>query len=732
MRSSCGAGPTPRRGGFVLALVVVLACSKSPVGPGLPALEVISAGGDGQYGTAGVELPEPLRIVVRAAESKLPVEDVDVRWEVVSGDATLLGPDVRVTDDTGAAEISLRLGSSRGEITIAATVAGQSEATAVLHAFLVGKPVVTSVEPTEIEAGESVSLEGENFSPVPDQNVVLFSGIRGRVTSATATRLVVDVPDCLAPRDSVSVRTSLGMVSSDSIEVSVVSGGPVLAMSVGQGVVLDDPRALDCIRLSGEGGAAFMAMPYSSSTVAAALHPFQLTGLAHTAVLTAPGRQGKRSFRALSESDGGPPGSGPTSAQERFESRIRLEEGVLIEQRQREHLLLREIPSPVAAPPVVGQTRNFFVYNGQTDPSTRFDEITATVRYVGTHVAIYVDNDAPEPGFTNADLEALAARFDQVIRPTVTDAFGQPSDLDGTGRIAVLFTPVVNGLTPRESTSFVGGFFFGRDLMPELSSSNAAEVFYALVPDSAAIYSDRRDREQVLKVVPGILAHEFQHMVHYNQRVLLRDGSQDALWMLEGLAQMAEELVARAYEEGAAALDAELFRDGNRRRARLFLERPDTVSLIVSSGRGTLGERGAGFLFLMYLHQQHGDDLLGRLTRSTRTGVANVEAEVGAEWSTLLSDWATAMFLDGSTAASDRFSYPGFDLWGFLEDPPPFGVQLRGGSDFERSGSLPSASLQYFILRPPEGGSLSIAIGGAGGGSHRSGAAFGLRIVRIE
>lgn len=701
--------------------------------PRFPALEVVPAGGDGQYGTAGLELPRSLRIVVRAVESKLPVEDVDVRWEVVSGDATLLGPDVRITDDAGAAEVTLRLGASEGEIVISATVVGQSAATGLLRAFLVGTPALSSVEPTEVAAGGSVSLEGENFSPVPDQNVVLFSGIRGRVTSATITRLVVDVPECLAPRESVPVRTSLGTVSSESIEVSVTAGGPVLSMAVGQYVDLVDPLGLDCVRLSGEGGPAFVAIPHTSSTVAAALHPFRMRGLAHAPPTTAPTRAGERLFRALSGVGLEASGATTASTQERFEATLRLEEGILIEQRERERPLLREaLRAPWTAPPVVGQSRDFFVYNGETDPSIRFDEITATVRHVGTHVAVYVDNEAPEPGFTDADLEALAARFDQVIQPTVTDAFGHPSDLDGTGRIAVLFTPVVNRLTPRESTSFVGGFFFGRDLMPELSSSNAAEVFYALVPDPDGLYSDRRTRAQVLQVVPGILAHEFQHMVHYNERVLTRGGSQDALWMLEGLAQMAEELVARGYEEAAAPLEAELFRDGNRRRARLYLERPDTVSLIVSSGQGTLGERGAGLLFLLYLHQQHGDDLMGRLTRSTRTGVANVETEVGTPWSVLMPDWAAAMFLDGSEAASHRFSYPGFDLWEFLGDPPPFRVQLRGTSDFQRSGSLPSSSLRYFILRPPDGGSSSIGVGGAGGGGHAPGAAFGLRIVRIE
>ena len=721
----------PLRGAVAFGLLATLACSANPVEPHLGSLEVVPAGGDGQYGTAGLELPHPLRVIVRSADTKLPAEDIDIAWDVVSGDATILGPDVRVTDEAGAAEISIRLGTSVGEVVVAATVAGQADVTTTLRSFLVGTPSLTSVEPSGVTAGGTLQLEGENFSPDPEQNVVVFSGIRGRVASATTTRLVVEVPDCLPPRGAVHVRTSLGAVASDSLEISVLSGADPMSLSVGEYLDLDDPMGLDCIRLSGDEGAAYMAMPYSASTLAGAQHPFRMTGLALAPpVMAAPSLSVDRRFQSLAEAS---PASAGGSAQEKFELGLRMQEKELIEQRSGAHRLLEEaLPTPAGAPPVLGQKRDFFVYNGSDDPSTRFDRVTATVRYVGAEVAIYVDDDAPSPGFTDADLQALTARFDQLIHPTVATEFGPPSDLDGTDRIAILFTPVVNELTPRLSNSFVGGFFFGRDLMPELSSSNAAEVFYALVPDPEGIHSDPRGRRQVLEIVPAILAHEYQHMVHYNQRILLRGGSQDALWMLEGLAQMAEELVARAYEAAASPLEAELFRDGNRRRARLYLDRPDTVSLIVSSGRGTLGERGAGLLFLMYLYQQDGGDLLRRLTRSTRTGIANVEAETGADWSALLPDWGAAMFVDGSPAATESLSYPGVDLWGFLEDPPPFSVEDFGGSDFTRSGSLPASSHRYFILRPPNGGSLSVQLGGAGGGSYAPGAALGLRLLRIQ
>lgn len=236
----------------------------------------------------------------------------------------------------------------------------------------------------------------------------------------------------------------------------------------------------------------------------------------------------------------------------------------------------------------------------------------------------------------------------------------------------------------------------------------------------------------VLGAVPSILAHEFQHMIHFNQRALRTDGSQDALWMQEGLAQMAEELVARAYDERAAPNEAELFRDGNRRRARIHLERPDTVSLVISSGRGNLAERGAGFLFLLHLHQHEGADLLRRLTRSTRTGVDNVVAETGRGWADLVADWTAALYLDETAFGTGRASYPGFDLPGFLGSPSPLRPLPINPGDFLFASELASSSMRYILLTPPSDGTLTLGFGGSGGGPHGEAAAAALRIVRLQ
>jgi len=741
-------------------LSCLASCTEQPSGPEPATLEVVVAGGDGQYGTAEQELPRPLQVAVREAATLLPVEDVGIRWSVVSGDATLVGSEVRITGEDGIAEIPLRLGSTEGPISVTATLTTRGTASVELVAFLVGRPELDAVEPASVTAGGTVVLTGSNFSPEADQNVVLFSGMRGEVVEASGTRLEVVVPPCLPTRE-VAVEMRLGVVASGAFPLKIEESGPAELPAWGEVVDVVDENGLACVRLSGASGARYLAVVHTTSMVGAARYPFALTGLVPEWLLAVGPNDAGSAILARRPGGGdaivagGVQASGPASPhgnlQQAFDERLRRLEETLAARRgaagdvgpgatpsPAPHPESASAPASPRAPPAgapsPGEQRSFFVYNGGASSTGEgFDEVTATARYVGDRVAIFVDDAAPPGGFEQEDLETFAARFEDVVDPTVRGAFGDPSDLDGNDMVVVLFTPVVNRLTEEGSDSFVGGFFYGRDLLPELAHSNGAEIFYALVPDAEGEYSDPRPAELVLESVPAILAHEFQHMVHFNERVLRNSGAsgQDALWMLEALAQMAEELVARTYVEDGDPVGAQLFRAGNRRRAQLYLQATDTVSLIVSSGSGSLGERGAGFLFLLYLDAQFGGDLLGRLTRSHRTGVANVEAEVGRAWEELLPDWWAALYLDDATAGADRLAFPGFDLPLFLGGSPTVTVDLAGGTDFRHVETLPSSSAKYFLIDPPGAASVSVGLGGEGGGAHPRGAVLGLRIVRV-
>ena len=353
--------------------------------------------------------------------------------------------------------------------------------------------------------------------------------------------------------------------------------------------------------------------------------------------------------------------------------------------------------------------------------------------YVGSRAVLYVDETSPVGGLAPDDLEDFARRFDEVIYPTVTDAFGSESDLDGNQRVVILFTPTVNRLTARGSDGFVGGFYYGIDLLPDREGSNHGEIFYSLVPDPAGQFSDPRPKDELLEVTPAVLAHEFQHMVHFNERVLMLEAaSTEALWLSEGLAQMAEELVAREYELAENAFGTRLFREGNTGRARRYLFDPSAVSLLVAGGIGTLEERGAGWLHVLYLSAQKGADVLGQLTRTTTTGTDNVTARAGVPWEELLADWWTATYVDGREAVGPRLTYPGLDLRELLGDDYVLGPETLGSADFTRSGSLWSSSVQYYIVVPTLQGSVTLRLGGEAGGASPSGAALRMRVIRLN
>lgn len=715
-----------------VAASLIAALFSSGCGPGsaevvVPPVEIRIAGGDGQFGTTGALVQAQLHVVLTSARTQLPIENVSVQWSVDSGSAEIEGTRATLSDASGSARAFVRFGSEIGPVEIRATVQDQEGASVVFGLEAVDRPLLTSLEPLTADPGDTVTLRGENFSPSAEQNTVLFSGVRGRVTSSTRTSITAVVPTCL-PERTVQVTTQLGVVASDELALEVGPGGEVLPLEVGGVHDAADPDGFACTTVSGEGGASYLISLQSTSRLGAATHPFTLVGLAagenSVPAVRVPASATMTPEASMVRGPGKPQAAWDLHLREAEAAAVRLTDSTV-------DTSLRSFRSPTGPVlvPTEGERRSFSVYAG---PGV-FEEIEAVAEFVGARAAFFVDVDAPSGGYTRADLERFSDQFDAVIHPTVTDRFGSASDLDGNDRIVVLLTPVVNRLTPRGAAGFVGGFFFGVDLLPDREGSNSAEIFYALVPDAAGVHSDPRPKDNLIALTPAILAHEFQHMVHFNERILTREAEgNEAVWLSEGLAQFAEELVARALEEEGDTNSAGLFRTGARERVRRYLEAPDTVSVLIASGQGGLAERGAGFLHVMYLADRFGEAVVTELTRTTRTGVDNVEAETGTPWPDLLSDWWSATWLDGTGLETGARSYPTVDLRAYLGDPFPVDPDDLGSGDFERTGSVRSASVRYYIVNPAASGTTTLRLGGSAGGQSSPQAEMGIRIVRIR
>lgn len=401
----------------------------------------------------------------------------------------------------------------------------------------------------------------------------------------------------------------------------------------------------------------------------------------------------------------------------------------------------------LAVPPAVGDRRTFSVC-ADLDCSGVVP-VSAVARVVGQHSAIYLDEAVPAGGLGQADLDTLGQLFDRELYPIDTVAFGRESDVDGNGVVVILLTDAVNALIPNCANGYVLGYFLGQDLLVDAPNSNRGEVFYSRVPDPSQPLCEA-SRDEVLRFLPPTFIHEFQHMISFNQHVLLRAGDVEHVWLNEALSHFAEELGSRLVT-GPGALGNATSREAqfvgaNINNAFDYLSDPEAHFLVLpGSSFGSLAERGAGWLFVRWLADHYGGgSVLGTpLTRalvatSTR-GADNVRAVTGVEFEELVSHWQLANYADdlpGFAPADPRLAYRSVNLrrtFANLFPVYPLRPDSVGAAGLRRSGTLRAGSGRHLrVVQTAGGGEAVVQLTGAGGGAVNAVAVARFAIVRIR
>ena len=719
-----------------LAAATLAGCGGDNGGPtGLdPAkFEMVKVSGGGQTGLAGTVLFEPLVVRVRAKDTGVPKEAATVSWSVVQGS----GEPTRsssATDADGLAATRVELRSPAGNVRVEARVNGLPSVSFSLTS--VRSPTLESVSPTSADPGDTVDVRVANL---PDGLAaeVLFDGVAAEIAdriagSPSTLRAVVPPPAgvCAADvqRQDVRVRVDGVTTAAKAVDVTV----PADPFQVGQVLVIQGTDDVSCALLPAVGGTArYLLVPMSAEFETDAR--VQLTLGASSLALATVGRT-------------------PASAAD-FRGRLRATERELMRRG-----LARATPEggvSLFAEPQLGDERRFWVLN--TEPtgsvldltSDDFTRVTAVLKFKGPHTLLYVDRQAPANGLTDSDLELLGQVYDRRLYDADVDFFGAPTDLDGNGRVIVLLSPVVNGLTPRNARGVVVGFFFALDLFSRNASgcqnpdtgfspcqfSNEGELFYGMVPDPNGTFSDARTVQRVKELMPGVMVHETQHMISFRYKAFETGASElETLWLSEGLAHMAEELGGDEVDAaGQTEIANDLYRS-NFDRAAFFLQRPDTASLTVVSGPGNLPERGASWLFLRWLGDQYGDFLFRDLTQTALNGVDNVEAQTGEPFFRLFADWAVMLWTEDQAipGLSDRYQIPKWKLRDLLklQSTGQYALQpmqrtfadLRGDS----VQATMAASSPFYILVDAAGDTNDLQL------DLNAGASAGLAILRVE
>lgn len=332
-------------------------------------------------------------------------------------------------------------------------------------------------------------------------------------------------------------------------------------------------------------------------------------------------------------------------------------------------------PHAASALPAVGDLLEFNA--GARSPACEDPTLrTGRVEAISQRTLVVADTLNPRGGFDRSDYQGYAAAFDTLIAPLAEEMLGAPSDLDGNRRVILFFTQEVNRLSQTGATSFVGGFFFSRDLFPvkgtanlaACATSNEAEILYLLVPDPAGqVNGNPRSMDFLRRITLGTLAHEYQHLINASQRLHVHPGATfpEEVWLNEGLSHIAEELLFFRTSGLAARsdLDVETLRDGgasvldalnrhqlpNVQRLRSYLTGPARHSPY--DERDELATRGAAWHLLRYAADRPTRAeaaFFRQLVAGPGVGVANLSSATGDEagFRELVTDWSVALYAD--------------------------------------------------------------------------------------
>lgn len=312
-------------------------------------------------------------------------------------------------------------------------------------------------------------------------------------------------------------------------------------------------------------------------------------------------------------------------------------------------------PIPAAAPKItaaetfdVGDPLTVRVFNFGAIPGTDpYYLTTTTCRLKGEHCYIFVEDDVwGGSRVAPAALTSLTRAFDRStprypdrgIYSIDTEIFGPPPDSDGDPRIVIVLLDIMDNV---RSGTILGYYDTANQAAPV-----GREILY-IDTDPLDLNSD---------LARATLAHEFQHMLHWNG-----DPDEDR-WVDEGCSEYAE--LACGYRKTTGEV------------AQKFLVVPNLLKTPVSNlpvppNTGLTDDsswsKGAclpflfdqTFLLMTYFAQRYGDTAVARLVAEPSNGIDGFNRALegtGAEerFEQFWADWAAAVFVNDDGGAGYR------------------------------------------------------------------------------
>jgi hypothetical protein len=364
---------------------------------------------------------------------------------------------------------------------------------------------------------------------------------------------------------------------------------------------------------------------------------------------------------------------------------------ITAEMRQEPRNILR--PGFAAEPlpsPVVGDTRMFWVET--VYGSNTWTQKQATLRAAGSHGNVWVMDDAYSAAdggtsdlkITTAQAEAMAQKFD-LIYPVETKLLGHEygggvSDThpsyggkDGDTKVQILVYDFMGGTG---GSSGAAGFFWSKDFytkaqLPSGYETNLAEIFYLSV----------RSVDSSPNYMYSTLVHEFQHMIHFNQKTVLNNQF-SASWYNEMCSLMAEDVISPLIGVGPDNPNHAI-----NVRIPTFLNTYNTHG-ITEWTQLSGASYAKGFAFGAYLMRNWGGaELLGKILANNTVDIDSVtaalnEIEPGMTFEKAVQRYGEALIFSDTANSADVLSFDNtvdYTLTGTAYRASAFDIWTMGG-----------------------------------------------------
>jgi len=378
-------------------------------------------------------------------------------------------------------------------------------------------------------------------------------------------------------------------------------------------------------------------------------------------------------------------------------------------------------PAPTDTPPsgtapAVGTTRKLNMGSAVID---------AKVIATSARAVVWADVTPEHPANLDATfVDAFLQDFDNLILPRERVVFGMESDLDGDGRIGLVFTPLTYDTAV--------AYFSGCDLkeVTGCGAGNNGEFLYLTPPDVIP------PPYNTAAAIKEILAHELGHLIHFNRKVLRNSlpDQPDSAYMAEGLGALAQDTIGfqagNLYVTMAGLQDIDQFSltETLKDRARYDSKRDGPM-------------RGGSYLFARFLYDRAGGDLANTDGTITNKGgpafvhalldskdsvTASISTLGGAKIEDVAMDFYTALAMSnrevaGGVAAQNAcFRYlpvatdpitmrpRGADLFATFHSSKMTGPKLQPITN--PSGTIRFGGVEFFTFDAKGAGELAVTV----------------------